>query len=50
MPDNNGFIVAAYVVTWAVLIAYAIRLHVVTRRARDELVRAARALEGAEDV
>lgn len=38
------FVIAAYVITWAVLIGYAVRLYAVNRRAsalHDESVRAA---------
>ena len=48
MPDNNGYIVAAYAVTWFVVIAYAVRLHAVTRRARDLYEEASVAARGAE--
>ena len=27
MPDGNGYIIAAYVVTWVAIIGYAVRLH-----------------------
>lgn len=48
MADNTGFIVAAYTVTWVVLLAYAIRLHRLSRRAREQFTDAARYPTGAE--
>jgi hypothetical protein len=35
MPDSNGYIIAAYVLTWAALIGYAFHL----QRARREAAR-----------
>ena len=43
MPDNSGYIVAAYAVTWASIIAYVLRLNAVARRARAHYAEAARA-------
>ena len=45
MPDNTGYIVAAYVITWVVLVGYAVRLQAVSRRARARLEQATRELE-----
>jgi hypothetical protein len=42
MADNVTYIAAAYVVTWIVLIGYAIRLHGVSRRARAQYEEASR--------
>jgi hypothetical protein len=42
MADNTVYIAAAYVVTWVVLIGYAIRLHGVSRRARAQYDEASR--------
>jgi hypothetical protein len=39
MPSNETFIVAAYTLTWLVLIAYAIRLWRASTRARAEYAR-----------
>ncbi|HEX7121879.1 MAG TPA: CcmD family protein [Gemmatimonadaceae bacterium] len=36
MSDNIGYIVAAYGITWIVLVGYALRLHRVSRRAQAE--------------
>lgn len=48
MPGNLDFVVAAYAVTWVFLIAYAVRLHLVSRRARALLDEAAQARPGGE--
>jgi len=42
VPDSNGYLVAAYAVTWFVLVAYAVRLHRVARRAEQDYAEAAR--------
>lgn len=42
MPDGNGYIVAAYVLTWVALLAYAARLVRVSRRAQEQLEQASR--------
>lgn len=47
MADNNmAYVAAAYGLTWVVLVVYAVRLHGVSRRAREEFVDASR--EGGE--
>jgi len=43
VPDNSGYIVAAYAITWAAIIAYLLRLNAVTRRARAHYDEASRA-------
>ena len=43
MSDNNGYIVAAYAVTWVAIIAYLVRLNAVARRAMAHYAEAARA-------
>jgi CcmD family protein len=43
VPDNNGYIVAAYAITWAVIIAYMLRLNALMRRARAHFAEASRA-------
>lgn len=43
--ESKGFIVAAYVVTWVMLVGYAIRLHAVSRRARQQFADAVRERE-----
>jgi hypothetical protein len=42
MSESNGYIIAAYTVTWITLIGYAIRLHLVSRRARAQMESASR--------
>ncbi|HSA54283.1 MAG TPA: CcmD family protein [Gemmatimonadaceae bacterium] len=42
MAEANGFIVAAYIVTWVGLLGYAWRLHGTSRRARAEYDEASR--------
>jgi hypothetical protein len=42
MRDTMGYIVAAYAITWVALIAYAVRLHRVSQRARTEYHEASR--------
>ena len=49
MPDNSGYITAAYAVTWFVFIAYAVRLHLVARRARAQYLDASRGYDREED-
>jgi hypothetical protein len=39
MPSNETFIIAAYALTWLVLLGYAIRLWRATTRARAEHAR-----------
>ena len=46
MPDGNGYIIAAYVVTWVAIIGYAVRLHFVMQRARAQLEQASRSDAG----
>jgi hypothetical protein len=48
MPGNLDFVVAAYTVTWVFLVAYAVRLHLVSRRARALLEEAARERPGGD--
>jgi CcmD family protein len=48
MPESNGYIVAAYVVTWVVILGYALRLVRVTRQANEQLERASRSGAGSE--
>jgi hypothetical protein len=43
MSDNSRFIIAAYTVTWVCFVAYAVRLHLVARRARAQYDEATRA-------
>lgn len=43
--ESNGYIVAAYVLTWVVLVAYAVRLHGVSRRAQQQYADAVRERE-----
>lgn len=43
--ESNGYIVAAYVLTWVVLVGYAIRLHAVSRRSRQQYADAVRERE-----
>ena len=42
MPESNGYIVAAYVLTWVMLVGYAVRLARVSRRAKEQLEQASR--------
>lgn len=42
MAEANGYIVAAYVVTWIGILGYAARLVLVSRRAKEQLERASR--------
>ena len=42
MSDQNGYVIAAYVVMWVGLIGYAIRLHRVFRDSRRQLEEATR--------
>jgi CcmD family protein len=42
MLEGNGFVVAAYVVTWIGVIGYAMRLHRVSRDAKHRLAQASR--------
>jgi hypothetical protein len=37
MPENTGFVAAAFIVTWIAVIGYQIRLVRVTRRAREQM-------------
>ena len=46
MPDNNSFIIAAYVVTWTVLLGYLWRLRRVRNDARRRLENAGRDARG----
>jgi len=48
MPEtnSNNFIIAAYVVTWVTVIAYAVRLVLVTRRAKEQLEQASQGAGG----
>jgi hypothetical protein len=48
MPDQNSFLVAAYVVTWITLCGYAVYLHTVSRRSRRQLEEAKRGPDGDE--
>jgi hypothetical protein len=48
MPDQNSFLVAAYVVTWITLGGYALYLHTVSRRSRRQLEDASRGPDGEE--
>jgi len=48
MPESNGYIIAAYVITWVMILGYAFRLVVVTRQARDRLEQASRVDAGSE--
>ena len=43
--ETNGFIIASYVLTWVVLIGFAIRLHSVSRRAQQQYADAVRERE-----
>jgi hypothetical protein len=43
VSESIDFIVAAYAITWVVLIAYAVRLHRVSRRAMAQYREAGRA-------
>ena len=47
MPSNETFIIAAYVLTWATLLAYLVYVVRRTHRARSELTRMPGAPEGA---
>ncbi|HZI26811.1 MAG TPA: hypothetical protein VFD64_01575 [Gemmatimonadaceae bacterium] len=42
MNGSNGFVIAAYVVMWAGLVGYGIRLHLVFRESRRRLDDASR--------
>lgn len=46
LNDYNGFIVAAYAITWITFIAYALRLAGVMRRSREQLRQASRGAGG----
>jgi hypothetical protein len=48
MPDQNSYVVAAYVVTWITLLGYGLYLHSVSRRSRRQFEQAARGREGDE--
>ena len=37
MAESNGYLIAAYVVMWVGLIGYALKLHRVSREARQRL-------------
>lgn len=48
MPEtnNNAFIIAAYAVTWVTVVAYAVRLVLVSRRANAQLEQASQGAGG----
>jgi hypothetical protein len=46
MSEGNGYIIAAYAITWVMILAYAGRLMVVAKRARDQLEQASRSGAG----
>ena len=48
MPDSNNYVVAAYVVTWIMLLGYALRLHAVSRRSREQYAEASRSHEAGQ--
>ena len=48
MPDNNSYVIAAYAVTWVMLLAYAVRLHRVARRAETQFAEASRGDDAAQ--
>jgi hypothetical protein len=48
MRDGMGYIVAAYVVTWVMVLGYWVWLRAVARRARKRLAEASRSGAGGE--